>query len=413
MGQCSSAAAARVAEAPSSLPHSAPPPPQALLPAPAPAPAPQTAPAPCLDGARAWVVEAVAKLNADLTRSADTHLIPVDIPSFPRVSFYLKDESVHPSGSLKHRLARSLFLYALVNGWVREGTTVIENSSGSTAVSEAYFAKLLGLPFVAVCPVTTSPQKLAAIRRYHGRVHHVDTADLCAAECRRLAAHENSHFMDQFTYAERATDYRGNNNIAVSLFAQMAREAHPEPTYVVCGAGTGGTSATLGRYVRYKGLRTCVVVADPDNSVFSSYYESGDATLTTAGPGRIEGIGRTHVERSFIRGAVDAMVRVPDAFSMGAVLFLEDFLGRRVGASTGTIFCGALTMALHMAADGCAGSIVAILCDGGERYAGTVFSPQWREQQGLEGAVQAAKARVAPPGSEASRLPTTTQRGSV
>lgn len=70
-------------------------------------------------------------------RSADTHLIPVSLPGFPGIHFYFKDESVHPSGSLKHRLARSLFLYAIVNGWVHEGTTVVENSSGSTAVSNS------------------------------------------------------------------------------------------------------------------------------------------------------------------------------------------------------------------------------------------------------------------------------------
>src|SRR5207245_4018716 len=64
------------------------------------------------------------------------------------------------TGSLKHRLARSLFLYAICNGWVTEGTTVVEASSGSTAVSEAYFAKLLGLDFVAVMPASTSPQKI-------------------------------------------------------------------------------------------------------------------------------------------------------------------------------------------------------------------------------------------------------------
>ncbi|STQ43438.1 Cysteine synthase [Ewingella americana] len=53
------------------------------------------------------------------------------------------------SGSLKHRLARSLFLYGLCNGWIRENTPIIEASSGSTAISEAYFARLLGLPFIA------------------------------------------------------------------------------------------------------------------------------------------------------------------------------------------------------------------------------------------------------------------------
>ena len=98
---------------------------------------------------RRWLAEAVRRVEADANRSADTHLHQFPLPVAWDVDLYLKDESVHPTGSLKHRLARSLFLYALVNGWVREGTTVIEASSGSTAVSEAYFARLLGLPFVA------------------------------------------------------------------------------------------------------------------------------------------------------------------------------------------------------------------------------------------------------------------------
>lgn len=91
----------------------------------------------CLDATRVWSNKALKILEADQMRSADTHLIPVSLPGFPSIALYLKDESVHPSGSLKHRLARSLFLYAIVNGWVHEGTTVIENSSGSTAVSKS------------------------------------------------------------------------------------------------------------------------------------------------------------------------------------------------------------------------------------------------------------------------------------
>ena len=84
-----------------------------------------------------WVQDAIARIAADFQRSADTHLIPLPLPTFARhgIDLYLKDESTHPTGSLKHRLARSLFLYALCNGWVREGTTIVEASSGSTAAA--------------------------------------------------------------------------------------------------------------------------------------------------------------------------------------------------------------------------------------------------------------------------------------
>ncbi len=109
-----------------------------------------------------WINNAVRKIEADFQRSADTHLFKLDLPSLEGIDIYLKDESTHPTGSLKHRLARSLFLYAICNGWVGPETTVIEASSGSTAVSEAYFARLLGLPFIAVMP---KPQRVGKLNK--------------------------------------------------------------------------------------------------------------------------------------------------------------------------------------------------------------------------------------------------------
>ena len=63
--------------------------------------------------ARAWLNEAIRRVEADANRSADTHLHVFPLPPEWGIDLYLKDESVHPTGSLKHRLARSLFLHAL------------------------------------------------------------------------------------------------------------------------------------------------------------------------------------------------------------------------------------------------------------------------------------------------------------
>src|SRR5262245_62887745 len=123
---------------------------------------------------RAWIAWAMQRIKADFCRSSDTHLLPVRLPAFPSIQLYLKDESTHVTGSLKHRLARSLFLYALANGRLREGSLVVEASSGSTAISEAYFARLLGLPFVAVVPTSISKEKVALIEAEGGRCHFVE-----------------------------------------------------------------------------------------------------------------------------------------------------------------------------------------------------------------------------------------------
>jgi cysteine synthase A len=334
--------------------------------------------------ARAWSDEAIRLVEADANRSADTHLVKYDLPTDWGIDLYFKDESTHPTGSLKHRLARSLFLYALSNGWVREGTTVIEASSGSTAISEAYFARMLGLPFVAVMPRSISPEKIALIEREGGGCHLVEDPTTVYAEAARLAEQTGGHYLDQFTFAERATDWRGNNNIAESIFIQMGLERHPVPDWIVVGAGTGGTSATIGRYVRYRRLASRLCVVDVENSAFLPGWQANDDRVVTGIGSRIEGIGRPRVEPSFVGDVVDRMIAVPDAASLAGMRLLADRLGKRVGASTGTNFVGALRIACEMRRDGRAGSLVTLICDGGERYADTYYSDDWVAMQGLE-----------------------------
>lgn len=333
---------------------------------------------------RAWLVESIRRLDADAQRSADTHLVRIPLPERWGIDLYLKDESTHLTGSLKHRLARSLFMYALVNGWLAPGMPVVEASSGSTAVSEAHFARVLGLPFIAVMPRSTSVKKIRLIEAQGGTCHFVDTADEMCAASQRLASELGGHFLDQFTYAERATDWRGHNNIAESILRQMADEPHPVPAWLVVAAGTGGTSATLGRYFRYRRLATRLCVADVENSAFFDGWADHDPGCRVEGSSRIEGIGRPQVEPSFIPAIVDRMIRVPDAASVAGAHFLSERLGRRVGASTGTNLIAVARIVQDMLARGETGSIVTLLCDSGERYGHSYFDRDWVAGQGWD-----------------------------
>ena len=97
---------------------------------------------------------------------------------------------------------------------------------------------------------------------------------------------------------------------------------------------------------------------------------------------------------------VAAVVEYPrmthDAWSLAAMHYLARRLGRRVGGSSGTNLIGALVAARQMVAAGEKGSLVAILCDGGERYATTYYDPVWLARQGyaLEPLVEALAACV-------------------
>ncbi len=331
-----------------------------------------------------WARRALETIQNDQRRSADTHLLRLDIPALDGIDIYLKDESTHPTGSLKHRLARSLFLFGICNGRIRHDTPIVEASSGSTAISEAYFARLLGLPFHAVMSATTSAEKISEIERQHGTCHLVSDGKGIYAAAEELAAKLGGVYMDQFTYAERATDWRGNNNIAESIFEQMSRERFPVPTWIVMSAGTGGTTATLGRYVRYKRFATRLCVADPEFSAFFEAFAQGNGGAICERGSRIEGIGRPRVEPSFVPNVIDRMMRVPDQSSLAAMRVLSRLLGRKVGGSTGTNFFALCLMASRMRADGIKGSLVSLICDSGERYGHTYYNDDWLTAQGFD-----------------------------
>jgi len=342
---------------------------------------------------REWVSRAVEELERDGRRSADTHLIRLDLPGAPGITVYLKDESTHLTGSLKHRLARSLFLYGLCNGSIVEGTTLVEASSGSTAVSEAYFARLLGLPFVAVIPEGTSQAKVEQIAFYGGRCHFVEDGAMVYEEAARLAQETNGYYLDQFTNAATATDWRGNNNIAESIFTQMQSEPHAEPAWIVVGAGTGGTSSTIGRYLRYRGHPTKLCVVDPENSVFYDHFMGVDRGGKRCPGSGIEGIGRPRVEPSFNPCVIDRMIRVSNCDSYAGMHFLAEAIGRRYGGSTGTNLMGVFALAAEMRAAGQSGAIVTLACDPGERYLDTYYSQAWLEEHGYDLAPKIARFR--------------------
>jgi cysteine synthase len=166
----------------------------------------------------------------------------------------------------------------------------------------------------------------------------------------------------------------------------LRREPHPLPRWIVVGAGTGGTSATIGRYIRFRREAlpvTELCVVDPEGSVFLDAFREQRCDLTSDRRGRVEGIGRPRVEPSFVPTVIDRMLRIGDVTSFAAALELSARLGRRVGPSTGTNFAGVLRLAREMSQRGQCGSIVSLICDAGERYADTLFDPTWQQQLGI------------------------------
>ena len=314
----------------------------------------------------------------DRTQCAPTPLVRFALPESWGISLYLKNEAVLPSGSLKHRLARSLLRHGIISRAITSSTVLVDASSGSTAISEAWFARELGLRFVAVVPRSVSIEKVRLIEAYGGSVDYTPDATTVCARAAALGAQDGWYFLDQFALASTVTDYR-DNNIASELFAQL----RTDPAAIIVGAGTGGTSATIGRYIAHTSRDTRLTVVDPEGSAYFDAWHTG--RMDVAAPGsRIEGIGRPRVEGSFMGSAIDDVVRIDDALSVAAMQLLASTTGLTAGPSTGTNLAGALQVAQRMARAGETGTIITLACDSGERYGSTFYNPEWLRQQGID-----------------------------
>lgn len=339
----------------------------------------------CSQARRDWAAWAIGRLEGADLQPAVTPLFEIDCPEVPGIRIVIKDETAHPSGSLKHRLAHSLLTRAICSGLIGQGSTIVEASSGSTAISLAWFARPLGLKLVAVIPSTSAPAKVAAIRWAGGEVVKAGPRqDLCEV-AEHVATERGGYFINQFAHAAEATDWRGAS-IATCLFEQVRALGAGMPDWIVVGAGTGGTSATIGRHIRYRPelstTRLCVV--DPEHSAYFHAFVTGDRNHAGRPGSIVEGIGRTRVADSFAAGVVDQMLAIPDIASVAGAHWLEQRSGRRFGPSTGTNMVGVLLLAQHMARNGERGMIATLACDGGERYDQTIYDPAWLARQGLD-----------------------------
>ncbi|MDK0520907.1 pyridoxal-phosphate dependent enzyme [Streptomyces sp. ML-6] len=333
-----------------------------------------------------WAVEAIRRVRGD-GPPAPTPLRRLRLPgpAFQDVEVYAKDESAHPTGSMKYRLVRAMFCQAIASGTLTADTPVIAATSGAVAVAGARFARLLGLEFTTVVPGRTPARALAGIEREGGRWRAGELPPAAVQEeARALAGRCGGWFLDHFTDAEPATAGSGEPTVADEIFEQMGGEPHPVPAWVVVGAGTGTTSATIGRHLRRHGHGSRLAVVDPENSAYFPAWASGCGDYATGMPSRIPGIGRPRTEPGFLPTVMDLVIPVPDAASIAATRWLRAVTGIEAGPATGTSLWGICHLTARMREEGVRGSLVTVIGDTAEPYRETCLDPDWAQAQGLD-----------------------------
>ncbi|MFJ2816925.1 PLP-dependent cysteine synthase family protein [Streptomyces sp. NPDC087294] len=332
--------------------------------------------------ASAWVSRAIDLLLADRAAEPPTPLRAFPLAGPPGTALYLKDESLRPSGSLKHGPARDLFLDALRRGEIGPDTPLFEATSGNMAVAQASIARFLGLRYTAVVPGRTGPAKRRRIEEQGGRCHPFDPPLAIYGKARALAQESGGHCLDHLERVGDAIDWSGPHGLGAQILGDLERAGEPAPAWIVVGVGSGATSAAVGRYLRSRGAATRLAVVDPENSAYFPGWAADFPGYTTGMPSRIEGIGRPRMEPAFDPSVVDLVIPVPDVASVAAMRHLHALTGLKAGPSSGSCLWGAFHVLDRMGREGARGAVVMVVGDGGQAYRDTYYDDAWTEARG-------------------------------
>ena len=292
---------------------------------------------------------------------------------------YAKLEYMNPMGSIKDRLARHVVEHATRSGEIEPGGTVIEASSGNTAMGLGMMATLRDLDFRAVVRKQTSPEKLDCLRAIGVELELVDgelPADDPLSYNRR--AHglqeelENSYFPDQ--HNNRINNQAHYESTGPEIWEQMEGRIDA----VVAGIGTGGTLSGVARFLKEQDETIHITAVDIEGSVFTEYFHSG--SHGAPGPYLVEGLGDEEIIGCPEFELFDDMVQAPNRDALLAARDLARKEAMLVGGSSGAALWG-VRQTLPKLREGA--RVVTIFPDSGTRYLSTIYNDEWMKSRGL------------------------------
>ncbi|MEE2777003.1 MAG: cysteine synthase family protein [Acidobacteriota bacterium] len=291
---------------------------------------------------------------------------------------WAKLEFMNPMGSIKDRMARHLVLEALEDGRLRVGDSLVEASSGNTAMGLAMMAAQEGLGCKMVVRSQTSKEKLDCLRALGVELVLVD-GDLPAdhpdsynRRARRVAEETpNAFFPDQH-------NNRSNNAAHYATTGpEIWRQMEGRVDVVVAGIGTGGTISGVARYLKEQDPSVRIVAVDIEGSIFTGYFKTGE--VCEPGPYVLEGLGDEELIDCPEWELIDDMIQVTDGEAFLAARDLARSEAMLVGGSSGAALWGTRQVAAGLGPEA---RIVTIFPDSGARYLSTIYNDDWMRERG-------------------------------
>ncbi len=295
-----------------------------------------------------------------------------------------KAEFLNPGQSVKDRTARGLILDARASGALRPGGTIVEGTAGNTGIGLALVGAALGHPVVIVMPRSQTEEKKKAVRLHGARLVEVDPAPFSSPNhfvhfSRRLAAELNDSEPNGAFYADQFDNPANRRAHFETTGPEIWEQTNGRVDGFVSAAGTGGTLAGVAEYLRSQNPAVRIALADPPGAALHSWFTEGE--LKSVGASVTEGIGVNRITGNLEGLTVDHSWRIEDAEALSIIFDLARDEGLTLGPSSGVNVAGALRLAREL---GPGHTIVTILCDPGQRYAGKIYDPTFLRSKGFD-----------------------------
>ena len=271
----------------------------------------------------------------------------------------LKLEYFNPAGSVKDRIAKAMIEDAEEKGVLKEGSVIIEPTSGNTGIGLAAIAAAKGYRIILTMPETMSVERRNILKAYGAELVLTDGAlgmKGAIAKADELAKEiPNSFIPGQFVNPANPAIHKSTTG------PEIWRDTDGEVNYFIAGVGTGGTITGVGEYLKSQNPNVKVVAVEPDSSPVLTEGKSG--------PHKIQGIGAGFVPDVLNTKIYDEIIRVEndDAFATGKLIAKKE--GVLVGISSGAALYAALQLSKRPENKG--KTIVVLLPDTGDRYYST------------------------------------------